>query len=400
MAMHALEGRVGAQERLDARRTDPNQAAGENRADEGDPRFHDEVEKPARPRGRLLAPPEDGRKDDSSSVEAKLARGGKAHASQVVMRRFGGGAVGASVLAAVLLLSSGGAGTANAQVRLQQSQPTAGAMHVIAPHPAARRVDLGHLLQVLKAADDLDALDALIDRSPQQAAIRNFLGRTFQAHALAELLEQKLASPTERHHLDGIRDEVQALAFLQMEHYTRNGATPIFEPFFKPGVAQQTEWGGRWDEPKTRQYTIHELGPGGSVTIDLLCPVSGHAPDQYPDEMYQRYTEHGTAPQDEHLRKRANAKIYSQTNAQWVWLRAPGGGPDQLLAQDVRANGRYVTPVRVTLSNLEPGKEYQVRWSPFVGEDPNNPIVWPDAFPNGRTFRVKIADDATITPAR
>ena len=203
-----------------------------------------------------------------------------------------------------------------------------------------------------------------------------------------ELLREKLSTPKGRAELAAVNTVKQTALLMIMEAHAKNGATPVMGVF--TDQATQTENGGKWDEDKNRAWTVTHLGPNGSVDLLLLCPVSGHAEDSYPDALYQQFTSYSTAPTNKFDRMRANAQIYSNNNSQYIYLTEDPSSYQigKIVVADVKANGRYVTPVRVHLEGLEPGKTYEVRWSPYVGSDPNNPTVHFAGFKNGRTFRL------------
>jgi hypothetical protein len=266
--------------------------------------------------------------------------------------------VAACLIATTLL---GGCVTTGARIQ------HVGAATVQAPHVQQQKVDLDRVLQILEARGDADAL--------------------------VTLLEAKMQDPKARADLEGLGGINPVIKILDMENTTKNFATPAIGIFIADSVATQTENGGKWDEDKNRAWTVHQLGPKGSIDILLLAPVSGHAEDSYPDALYQQFTKSfKKAPADAHTRMRANAEIYSNNNSQYVYLtddpRSYQMG--KIVVADVKADGRYVTPVRVHLEGLEAGKTYEVRWSPYVGADPNNPVVHFAGFKNGRSFRLII----------
>ena len=229
------------------------------------------------------------------------------------------------------------------------------------------------------------------------AALATLEARGNASH-LATLLREKMADPKARADLASLDGIEQVLHLLQMEHHTKNFATPVIGVFIDQNVATQTEHGGRWDEDKNRAFTVHQLGPNNSIDMLLLCPVSGHAKDHYPDELYQRYTSYSTAPSSDQQRMRANAQIYAHNNSHYVYLAEDPSSYQmgRIVLADAKANGRHVTPVRVHLEGLQPGKTYEVRWSPFVGSDPNHPIVTYHGFRNGRSFRLIIPTNVAV----
>jgi hypothetical protein len=260
------------------------------------------------------------------------------------------------------------------------------------------RVDLDLTKRILEAHDDASQLATLVSGLSNGATIAYVVENLDHPQQTLDLLGEKLANPKARAELAQLGGIHQVIRLLEMEANTKNGATPVISVFIDGSVATQTENGGKWDEDKNRAWTVHSLGPNGSIDMLLLCPVSGHAEDHYPDELYQKYTSYRTAPANKSERMRANAQIYSHNNSQYVYLSEDPGAYQmgKIVVADVKADGRHVTPVRLHLDGLQPGKTYEVRWSPFVGADPNNPTVHFAGFRNGRSFRLIIPANVQI----
>ena len=280
------------------------------------------------------------------------------------------------------------------------------AMHGVRIEPATAstiqvqqgKVDLGLTKQILQAHDDASQLAILLHGNPSARSIASLVANLDHPAQALQILNEKLADPKARAELAQLDGIHAVIRLLEMETNTKNGATPVISVYIDGSVATQTEYGGKWDEDKNRAWTVHSLGAKGAIDLLLLCPVSGHAEDHYPDELYQKYTSHRTAPANKSERMRANAQIYSHNNSQYVYLTDDPSSYQmgKIVVADVKADGRYVTPVRVHLEGLEPGKTYEVRWSPYVGADPNNPTVHFGGFRNGRSFRLIIPADVQI----
>jgi hypothetical protein len=260
------------------------------------------------------------------------------------------------------------------------------------------KVDLDLTRRIVAAHGDAGQLATLLQGVPHARAIASMVSNLDHPAQTLAILDAKMADPKARADLASLDGVHQVIRLLEMEAHTKNGATPIIGVFIDGAVATQTEYGGRWDEDKNRAWTVRSLGPNGSIDLLLLCPVSGHAKDHYPDALYQQYTSHRTAPANDYERMRANAQIYSNNNSQYVYLTDDPSSYQmgKIVVADVKANGRHVTPVRVRLEGLEPGKTYEVRWSPFVGADPNNPTVHFAGFRNGRSFRLIIPANVQV----
>jgi hypothetical protein len=299
--------------------------------------------------------------------------------------------IAAIALGATLALASG-----CATMHGNQSMVTAPAG--IQQQVVIGKVDLNLTKQILEARGDDSALGSLLRGVDEAASVRRILAGLENGDQAISILDAKMKNPRDRADLEGLGRIDRVIRLLQMETNTRNFATPVISVYVESGEAIQTEFGGKWDEDKNRAWTFSKLGPGGTVDLLLLCPVSGHAKDHYPDELYQKHTKHQSAPANDHARMRANAEIYSHNNSQYIYLTDDPSsyGMGKIVAADVKADGRYVTPVRVRLSGLEAGKTYEVRWSPFVGSDPNNPTVTHHGFKNGRSFRLIIPANVTI----
>jgi hypothetical protein len=252
------------------------------------------------------------------------------------------------------------------------------------------QVSLDQAQQLLESRGDPLELARLLRHSPHASRIEWVLENMDHPDQALEILKAKMRDPAARADLASLDNLHQVLWLLQMETDTKNYATPALGIFIDDSVATLTEHGGKWDEDKNRAFTVDRLGPNGSIDVLLFCPVSGHAEDTYPDALYQQHTSHQSAPASKLQRMRANAQIYSHNNSQYVYLTDDPTSYEmgKIVVADVKANGRYVTPVRVHLEGLEPGKTYEVRWSPFVGSDPNHPVVTHHGFKNGRSFRL------------
>lgn len=181
------------------------------------------------------------------------------------------------------------------------------------------------------------------------------------------------------------------------------GHTPYMQPSFEPGAgAYVSRPHNAWDAPNpvNTQYTIKTIPKDGFVHISVPVFVSGHCPDMYDADLYPRFTGK-PMPDDLVERKKANAKLYSTAgsplhNVHWLWLRHVGGNtPDEVLVKGLPSNGEPVHMVQLAIK-VKPGDHLQVRWSPFVGANPDHPIAHPDGFIGGRTFDIIVPQNVTI----
>ncbi len=187
------------------------------------------------------------------------------------------------------------------------------------------------------------------------------------------------------------------------ESTVTGGHTPYLTAFFEPGVnATTTRLHNAWNDanPYNTQYTIRKLPKDGMIHVTMPVWVSGHTPDQYDAALYPKYTG-APMPDDLVERKKANAKLYMHPdspkhNIHWIWVRNIGtNSPDELLVPGLPANGKPVHVVQLAI-RAKPGETLELRWSPFVGRDPQHPIVGPDDFVGGRTFQIIVPKDVEI----